>query len=190
MDSRILLVGGLIATALVTSGCQQTREAFGFEKSAPDEFSVVTRAPLSLPPDYGLRPPKLGAQRPQEKQVTDRAKDTLLSTGRLLPVQGKKLTQGKMSAGERALLKEANAGNANSGIRGTVDRETAQLIVSERSLVDRLVFWQTPEPPGKVVDATKESKRLRENAALGESPTKGKTLVIERKRKGLLEGIF
>ena len=190
MDSRILLVGGLIVTAFVTQGCQQAREAFGFEKSAPDEFAVVSRAPLSLPPEYGLRPPKPGAKRPQEKVATERAKDTLLSTGRLLPVQGNRVEQGPMSPGERALLKSASAGHAELGIRRTVDRETAQLIADERSFVNRLIFWQRPPPPGSVVDPTKESKRLRENAALGESPTKGETVVIERKKKGLLEGIF
>ena len=33
-------------------------------KRSPDEFAVVRRAPLILPPDYGLRPPRPGETGP------------------------------------------------------------------------------------------------------------------------------
>jgi hypothetical protein len=45
----LLLLAGL-------SGCDSAREVFGYNKQAPDEFQVYARAPLSLPPDYNLRP--------------------------------------------------------------------------------------------------------------------------------------
>ncbi len=37
-------------------GCGLTNQDLGLEKSAPDEMMVVPRAPLSLPPEYNLRP--------------------------------------------------------------------------------------------------------------------------------------
>ena len=46
--------------------------------SGPDEFAVVTRAPLSMPPDYGLRPPRPGAARPNETSPRDDARSKLL----------------------------------------------------------------------------------------------------------------
>ena len=35
-------------------------------KNPPDEFAITTKAPLVVPPDYALRPPKPGESRPQE----------------------------------------------------------------------------------------------------------------------------
>jgi len=69
------MIGGLAAVALAVSlaGCQQTRQALGLEKTAPDEFQVVARAPLSLPPDYNLLPPQPGVARPQEGTTRDQA---------------------------------------------------------------------------------------------------------------------
>ncbi|MBM3559287.1 MAG: DUF3035 domain-containing protein, partial [Alphaproteobacteria bacterium] len=48
--------------ALAVGGCgEDTKRSLGLSKPAPDEFSVVSRAPLSLPPNYTLRPPRPGA---------------------------------------------------------------------------------------------------------------------------------
>ena len=42
---------------LALSACGSlTKEKLGLGKSAPDEFMVSTRQPLSLPPEYDLRP--------------------------------------------------------------------------------------------------------------------------------------
>ncbi|MBT4740276.1 MAG: DUF3035 domain-containing protein, partial [Rhodospirillaceae bacterium] len=40
------------AALLVLSGCDDTKRALGINKSVPDEFAVVRRAPLVMPPDY------------------------------------------------------------------------------------------------------------------------------------------
>ena len=50
------VIASLLAV-LVAGGCEGARKAIGLEKAAPDEFSVYTRAPLSLPPitDSGRR---------------------------------------------------------------------------------------------------------------------------------------
>ena len=36
--------------------CGLTKKDLGLEKSSPDEMKVVSRAPLSIPPEFGLRP--------------------------------------------------------------------------------------------------------------------------------------
>jgi hypothetical protein len=61
---------------------------------------------------------------------------------------------------------------------------------ADTGFVSKLLFWKTPEPPGIVVDPQKEAQRLRENAALGESPDSGDTPIIQPRKKGWLEGIF
>lgn len=46
------------------------------------------------------------------------------------------------------------------------------------------MFWRKREEPGVIVDADKEAKRLRENAALGREATTGETPTISRKGDG------
>ena len=36
--------------------CGLTRKDLGLEKDTPDEMMVISRAPLSIPPEFGLRP--------------------------------------------------------------------------------------------------------------------------------------
>lgn len=190
MKNSSAIVTALVAIGLIASlgGCEQARQAFGMQKSAPDEFAVVTRAPLVIPPDYGLRPPTPGAQRPQEASTKDEARNILLRSGQS-GVQTEPAGKAP-SRGEVALLGKAGAGNADPSIRDKVSRESSVLAESDNNFMTRLMFWQDEELPGTILDADKESRRIRENAALGDASIKGTTPVIERKEKGFLEGIF
>ena len=60
-----------------SGGMSGIRSTLGITKEAPDEFGVVSRAPLSLPPDYTLRPPQTGALRPQDTTPTEVARQTV-----------------------------------------------------------------------------------------------------------------
>ena len=202
----------ILAIAAVTllsglGGCGQTagiKQALGLAKTAPDEFHVMARAPLSLPPDFNLRPPQPGAPRPQEDAPRQQAQtavfgssgesaggalasgaETSLAAGGAIAAE-----TGGGSPGEAALLERAGAVGVDPTIRQLVDRETAQQLESDTQFIDRLIFWQTPAPPGQVVDPVKEQQRLQENAALGKPVTEGETPVIIRRKRALLEGIF
>lgn len=50
---KIVLAFVLIS---VLSGCGLTREKLGLAPKAPDETKVSVRQPLSVPPEYDLRP--------------------------------------------------------------------------------------------------------------------------------------
>jgi hypothetical protein len=176
---------------LALVGCgPDTARNFGFTRDAPDEFQVTTRAPLSMPPALGQLPtPRPGAERPQELSQRQAAEATL--------VPGAALGQGastQRSSGESALLSQAGR-PAGDDIRRRVDEESLRLDQPDRSLVDRLIFWRSPEQPGTPVDAQREAQRLRENSALGREATEGETPVIQRTQSGnpitrLLESIF
>ena len=187
-------VGALLAAAtLLMSGCEQTRSVVGLEKQAPDEFAVVTRAPLSLPPDFGLRPPQPGAERPQEGSVRNQAREVLIGkAGSSSRSEGVKAAaaSGKLSRGEAALLASAGALNTDPSIRSVINRETSALVEADDSLLDKVLFWQEHQPQGTIVDADKELRRLREASAIGEPPNKGEVPVIKRRERGILEGIF
>ena len=68
--------------------------------------------------------------------------------------------------------------------------ESAQLADSQGDFIDKLIFWRKEDPPGEIIEANAEARRLRENAALGTPPVTGKTPIIERRERGWLEGIF
>jgi hypothetical protein len=182
----------LLGLALALSGCEAARSLSGLDKQPPDEFAVVTRAPLSVPPDFGLRPPAPGAERPQEQTVRNEARDILLRNSAVSPQEAARqaVSSGRFSAGEAALLSRAGALNADPGIRQIVNRESTAIAEANSGFLDKVIFWQEPEKPGKVVDADQESRRLREVRAMGDAPNKGDVPVIERKRRGWLEGIF
>ncbi len=46
----------VIMMVFVTTGCGLTKEKLGIAKQAPDENMVTVRQPLSVPPEYDLRP--------------------------------------------------------------------------------------------------------------------------------------
>src|SRR5207253_3680141 len=76
----------LLAVALASSmpllaGCSGFRQALGMDRVGPDEFAVESRAPLTIPPDYDLRPPQPGAARPQEVTAAERARKVIDAAG-------------------------------------------------------------------------------------------------------------
>ena len=49
-------VSAIFICVLLLSSCGLTNSDLGLEKTSPDEMLVVSRAPLSIPPEFGLRP--------------------------------------------------------------------------------------------------------------------------------------
>ena len=180
-----------VAGVLMLAGCSGVQEQFSLTSTPPDEFKVTTRAPLAVPPDFNLRPPAPGARRPQEGTATQQAKQVIFraSDGEKPGIEEAMPADGR-TLGERALLIEAKADQTHSDIRQVVERESKTLREEDGYLYDILVFWRDEEPPGRIIDAEAEAKRLQENAALGKPATEGRTPTIERKKKALFEDIF
>ncbi len=177
-----LMLAGL-ASLLSACGGNDLARSFGFVHDAPDEFTVTTQPPLSMPPDYTLRPPRPGAPRPQDRSERLQAEEALapqLALG--------SPSQAGLDPGQQAFLRQAGP-PAPSDIRREVDQEAA-LDKPSQGFIDRLMFWRPPLRPGTVVDPQLEAQRLRRDAALGQSPDAGQTAIIKDKRKGLLEGLF
>jgi hypothetical protein len=176
----------LTGTGLALSACGSSdnlSRTFGLTRDAPDEFMVTTGAPLSMPPDFSLRPPRPGAPRPMEQSERSQAEQALV------PQMALGTQQAGDSPGQDALVQAAGPAPAGQ-IRRQVDAD-ARSQQADTSFVSKLLFWQTPETkPGIVVDPQKEAQRLRENAALGQSPDSGDTPIIQPQKRGWLEGLF
>ena len=178
MTRTIVLLAASAFTMSACSGDQLTR-TFGLTRDAPDEFQVTTRAPLSMPPDFNLRAPRPGASRPQEL-TQQQAAQAALAPGTL---NGQSNGAAAESPGQQAFVAAAGP-TAPANIRTEVDREAAVDTPSE-GFTDKLMFWKSPPTPGTAVDATRESARIRQNAALGRDPEAGDTPIIQRKRQGI-----
>ena len=58
--SKPVAIMAVLTAAALASGCSTLQRSMGQGKIVPDEFRVVTSAPLTLPPEYSLRPPRPG----------------------------------------------------------------------------------------------------------------------------------
>ena len=173
----------LIASCSVLMGCDSARKTFGGGKNAPDEFVVYQRSPLSLPPQYGLRPPAPGKSRPQEVAPVDAAKRAVLGTSANRNIANNK------SRGINVLMTQTGADKAKRDIRQLVNQESSVMAKEDQTFVNKLIFWaEDKNQPGTVVDAKKEKRRIMSNDALGKPITEGETPKVKRKtlRKGLL----
>ncbi len=179
--SRRMLQGAtvLVAVALL-AGCQSTRRAIGLDKTVPDEFAVASPAPLAIPPDYNLRPPAPGTDRPQQLSASQQARMALVGRARVQDYMNRGLTRG-----EASLLQLAGADVVPPNIRETLDKEVSAFAAEERSFTDRLVFWKDGGPGGQAIDPEAEMKRLAENAAAGKKANEGATPVIRKGGGGI-----
>jgi hypothetical protein len=181
----------LALAVLPLAGCGQGLDldrTLGLETPAPDEFKVSDHAPLTMPPSFELPEPKPGARRPQATSPRQRAEEAVLTASARGARAG---GAGGLSDGERTLLTKAGSQQATEDIRDTLARENDSFYADDDLLnFNNLVWWREPAPKGTIVDASAESKRIRENRALGRPLTQGETPTVEPKERALLEGIF
>jgi len=170
---------------LTVAACSNPSRTLGLDPEPPDEFTVVSKAPLTIPPDFNLRPPQPGAPRPQELDPTARAEAALVG-------DGQRATRGAApTAGEAALLQVARADQANPDIRRVLNEETAQLAERDGGFVNRVLSRvRSGDDDSEVVDATEEERRLRQQqASSNESAAQGAP-VIRRKSRSILSEVF
>ena len=166
---------GLAGLTLSTAGCAASGRAFG--KSTPDEFRVVARAPLVVPPDYALRPPSPGEPRPQELEPESQARLALLG----------RQQSADRSQGESLLASKAGVAKADPLIRYVVDDEQGSLAHKDVSFADRVMFWKKPVLSPQEA-AARQNARIAEPSpvdaatedARAKAVTGGGTVVIAR----------
>lgn len=165
----------LIPALLGLTACEATKETLGLTRRAPDEFAVVTRAPLQMPPSEeltALPPPQPGIARPQEVSPVQTAQTAILGQ----PVE----SSGNLSAAESGLLQKTGAAQANPNIRSVVNEETAKAAKDNRPVVRRILsFTRKTEDPATIVNAPAERRRLETNKQAGRAVTQGETPTLD-----------
>lgn len=100
---KSVLAASLLGTATLLSACGSSGI---FDRERPDEFAVQRQAPLVIPPDFSLEPPRPGAPRPQSTTASEQALEAMFGGPQ------------ERSASETTAIQRA--GQAAPGIRSSV----------------------------------------------------------------------
>jgi hypothetical protein len=183
MRVPIVLVCG-VAAALALSGCSNVKSALGLEKQVPDEFDVVANAPLAIPPDFNLRPPRPGAAPTQGLTPTAQAKQAIFRAAG--DNSGGASGDAQMSAGENDIVRAAGADATPGDIRQVVNQEDSAAHPISKGFVDEIMFWRSDKHANRgVLDPVKETARLEEQSSARTVATQfAAPPTIERKSEG------
>ena len=151
-----IIVGGVLA------GCSDFRQAIGTQKSAPDEFEVVVRPPLSMPPGFADSPDDIRAD--EDQAALDARNQARKALGTLEAT----------ATGYDALFDFAAI---PENIRERVDEETLG-IQFERRLPIQVVFGGLPDI-GPTLDKIAEDQRIRMIMRERLQPTDGDILATD-----------
>ncbi|MDZ4761373.1 MAG: DUF3035 domain-containing protein [Alphaproteobacteria bacterium] len=165
---------GLVAVlaALALSACSSGPQT-------PDEFRVVRKAPLTVPPDYNLRPPAPGESRPQELEADAQARVAVFGTD-----IGK-----DASEGEKLLVKQAGGDAVDRAVRAAVDYDAAQTVRKSRSFSDSILNFGRGIPSEPLLDPVAEAERLRAEQVAVQDLTGGGDVLIRRRATSKLPGL-
>ena len=187
---RIVSLGilGALSLSLAACGGGGLKDALGYGKDAPDEFSIVTKAPLVIPPDFALRPPQPGAPRPQEANMQPSVAAQAALTG---GAAGGTAAPAGETPGEQALLQQTGATEADPRIRQVVNAETSSLVEKDKGFADDVIFWKQNIPSDeRLVDSQAERQRIQQNSAEGKPVTAGETPSVKPETPGFFQGLW
>lgn len=180
---------GLVASALILSGCSGIKNELGLTRNSPDEFTVIKRAPLSLPPEYSLRPPSengtgISAHNANVAKTRDQARSVVFGG------EGLQQSEPKDASAEAAFARKAGVTEANPEIRRVINEENGYIVLENQSTVDKILGKKPTKPVDEaVIDAKAEAERLKNNAEAGQPVNTGDVPTIEKK-KSTLDKIF
>ncbi|MEE9347492.1 MAG: DUF3035 domain-containing protein [Robiginitomaculum sp.] len=166
------------AMALTLPACKTLNKASGARKGVPNEFNILTKAPLVVPPEYNLRPPASGQSRPEDSYTSKVAREALLG----------EIDDAKPSRGEILLMTKAGVGKANPEVRIVIDGQNS---VEHKSdpFTDRLIFWRdgrAVDGQGNPLNSDSEARRLQ---AIQTATGGAKVTISKRPTSGKLPGL-
>lgn len=184
---------------LLLAACSEgsVSEKLGLERKPPDEFRVLSRPPLNVPPEFNLRPPSDGsepagletpASKVAEQAVfgaeTEEDKPELRSGNAPTAVMSVESSDAA-STTDQNFLNRAGVNAANPSIRKIIREETRTTGYEEEESVLKILGTDNPREP--MVDAEKEKERLEENKKEGKAVDEGDTPTKMPKDRGILD---
>ncbi|MGE0735748.1 MAG: DUF3035 domain-containing protein [Alphaproteobacteria bacterium] len=141
---HLLACGGI---GLLLGGCGGLSDlssiVSGTSKNVDDIDLAVKNAPLTLPPDYSLRPPPEGTGRTQSVQATRQARTVLTSNPTPTGIK-----EGERSPGEQLLLRNAGKKRdiTQDVVKRTIDVEEKNEKDTEKTFVDKVMNYNDKAP--------------------------------------------
>ncbi|HEY4940257.1 MAG TPA: DUF3035 domain-containing protein [Rhizomicrobium sp.] len=170
---RIVQIALLAGFAAGLAGCDSIRDAAGGSKDAPDEFAVVTKAPLVIPPDFNLRPPAPGHAPTNQVEATQAAQNALFNSD---PATVAAALPTTMSSGERYLLAYAHVQDADPSIRQQIASDVDGMRGADDSFTNNILFGSSQPSGNAPVDADAEARRLDAARAGGSATAPATTM--------------
>lgn len=187
----------LLAVLCVTACDGGVRDTLGLTRKAPDEFRVISRPPLTVPPEFNLRPPGRPGEMPETAEPPARRQAESLILGEdqsvtLLPGASdtavSPVAAGALDSPADALfLERAGASKADPSVREALKTEEYTDYEEEKSWLQKLRESSKDEP---VVKAKDEAERIKENTAAGKPVTEGETPTAKPRDTGTLGRIL
>ncbi len=204
-----LLLATCSLLALTACGGSSVKETLGIGARAPDEFKVVARPPLSVPPQFNLRPPSTNAASPtlipadkQAKSIITGSKITINDEGisnvdtAVTPVDSSPLPSAssdkkkKNAPAESEFMKNIGVDKADPKVRD----ELIQQKIEAQEKKEESSWWgnvtNVTEKKDTLVDAKKEAQRIKTNKEKDKPVTEGETPEVKDKDHGVIGNIF
>ena len=207
--SKLYLLS-LSCSVIALTSCSGTsvKDTLCIGRRAPDEFKVVSRPPLSVPPQFNLRPPSTTASSPTavraDKQaqsiivgreesdntfdLSEATTDTAVTPveSENLPKSGAKSTSKTSRSSQSAFMKNIGTDQADPTVRDTLIEQKIE--ADEKR--EEAAWWdftsKKPEKKDPLVNAKGEAERIQKNKAENQPVTEGKTPESKDKDRGLL----
>jgi len=167
-----LVIAITALSGFAVSGCTSTSKALGLKKEAPNEFNILTKAPLVVPPEYNLRPPATGESSAENNYSQKSAREALIGD----------IDEAEPTRGEIVLMSKAGVGRADQEIRLVIDGQNSVERKSD-AFSDRVMFWKDGKivtPDGSPINAEDEARRIKAS----EAATGGGEVQITRRPAG------
>ena len=175
---HLITITALIAASVSMTACASATKRLGLTTTAPNEFNILTKAPLVVPPEYNLLPPRIGESSSENNYTQEAARKALI--GDIDPTEP--------TRGEIVLMTKAGVGRANQEVRIEIDGENSVERKTD-SFTDRVLFWQNGSArsaDGSPLDPDVEARRIQsmKNATGG-----GEVTITRKPRGGKLPGL-
>lgn len=214
IQTRRLALCAVSSLALL-SACSPgaVKNTLGLERSAPDEFRVVPRPALTVPPQFNLRPPaspeeistqpSTASADAQKLILSNSSKgetftlkkgtaDTAVTSVSSAPL-GKPGKGGSISNAESQFLQNAGANNADPKVRSELVRDYTP--VNEEGEPEEESSWWNPfgylnKKKEPTVNPGEEVKRIKANKEDGKPINEGEIPATQPKDRGVLDSVL
>ena len=176
----------VILTSLLTIflfGCSQIRDSAGVNRKVIDEYAVINNPPLALPPDYNVLPSDEIISKKKIQKEDELTKEILLG----LDENSNKKDESKESSALNSILNQSGANETSSNIRNEID-----LLYANMSSTKGVFSGERYMDDEEILDAAKESERIRNNIFNNKSILEGSVPITTRpkKKESLLKKLF